>query len=699
MTSNYTHPHYEINVIDGTPQTPAVDEELPLHLPLIMLRAQSGEINKPMFFREYLSAQKVLGAETFNPYNELYYSKAARFALTIFPNPMWLMRIADKDTVKPAGIVIEAHVNTDADCPKWIRGSSGAVELDEKGKPTVELDGSDEPITEKGVSVTWKSRAITEPEIEAGIENIPQTGTDTEYVVPILVKLLDTPGAGGNDRAFSLYRNYKDLDLFQVQNIGSQLYCMSPKEKKYLSTVVDDVLDTNGNVFNSFSFLDNAVDPTTTAHIAFADMFPKRYDYLPATYATYPRNLEKIGNDWLSTYMSDTYTDNGVVVNDNGNLVNVLTGRDFNNYLYEKLWVITPNTNVVDPMNTESGISFTEKNYIYCLGGDDGIIDDVAIEEGIVKFCEGTLFPEIKDLLRFPMTHLYDCGYSMDTKKALLEAMALRPDAAVLLTTQDLSVHHPIGPAPTYVAGKANPVNGLVPHNNSQYEDESAAISLQAYGLLIPESIDKGTNAMRFSIATQVGWMDSTGELMPCSLRIAEMRSEFMKTSILSEKFGGRPNSECHLFSEVSYTPSSEAEKARLWAAGANYLSYYDRTGIYYSALRTGYSNDSSSLSDLYFVDVLVFTKHAIGKAFTMVAGLQISFHVLQSRISTEIVERLEKIYNGNYVFSVTVYKTKEDIENGYSTHVRVDVTAPDTNRVLKVDINCTKEYVQATEG
>ena len=52
--------------------------------------------------------------------------------------------------------------------------------------------------------------------------------------------------------------------------------------------------------------------------------------------------------------------------------------------------------------------------------------------------------------------------------------------------------------------------------------------------------------------------------------------------------------------------------QAHAWDKGLNYCQSADMTRIFYPALRTVYLADSSILTDQWFVDALVYTKHVI---------------------------------------------------------------------------------------
>jgi hypothetical protein len=226
---------------------------------------------------------------------------------------------------------------------------------------------------------------------------------------------------------------------------------------------------------------------------------------------------------------------------------------------------------------------------------------------------------------------------------------------------------------------------------NNAYEDESVAITLAAYGRLIPESIEKGTESCRFSIFVQCG-KTHDNIMMPAGLRIAQMRAEKMGTQSLRGDFGGRPDSECHLFKELSYIPAGDESKARLWAAGANYLSSCNEKDVYYEGLKSGYAHQSSALSDLYFCDTLCYVKQVVGVSYSMFAGVRWPFNILKDKITKDLTSRLNTLFNGKYVFSVDVYQTVEEQKKGYETHVAINIESPNQNLRWNVDINCSRE-------
>lgn len=136
------YPHVEIGVRDESIYTPTTVEELPLHMPLYMMRTVKGPIGVPKWCSTYMEAVRIFGEDTFNKRSE-YFSEQAYFLLKTFPsNGAFIMRVADSES-KCSEISIELGVSTlGAVVPQWLR--------DDTGRFMTELDGSKIPINNSG---------------------------------------------------------------------------------------------------------------------------------------------------------------------------------------------------------------------------------------------------------------------------------------------------------------------------------------------------------------------------------------------------------------------------------------------------------------------------------------------------------------------------------------------------------------------
>ena len=335
---------------------------------------------------------------------------------------------------------------------------------------------------------------------------------------------------------------------------------------------------------------------------------------------------------------------------------------------------------------------------IYLTGGSDGDLDVIAdnvepkdyekerddfADHFMYRFLKLYVNDKIVDKFRYPMTHIYDIGYSMTTKYAMIDFLDIRDDVAIELSTQ------------VFFPGKWATGFDRDIKLNDHAKDLQDGMVLRERALLMRESVLKGTDCMRCSIYPQAGkpvaatWTKP----VPFSFWSAMQHAKYGNTDQMSvQEPRGLPYSYNELFKTWNWTNYSELLKEKTWNAGLNYCQYADMTRIFYPALRTVYREETSVLTDQWVVDALVYTKHECRKAWARFSGRNDSQAILEAAIKTYLEEKLAYLYNGKYDFVVTVYKTEEEQKIGYIEHVKLKLIFPDTMRVINFDIEVNRE-------
>lgn len=113
------YPHSEVTVEDGTAVNIFQEEELPLFRPHLLMPAQMGKPNVPVWYGTYAEAVNALGAETFNEANTKYFSPACDLLLDIFKNNgAYITRACGSDAL-PAISLICMAIKINQDIPQW----------------------------------------------------------------------------------------------------------------------------------------------------------------------------------------------------------------------------------------------------------------------------------------------------------------------------------------------------------------------------------------------------------------------------------------------------------------------------------------------------------------------------------------------------------------------------------------------------
>lgn len=353
---------------------------------------------------------------------------------------------------------------------------------------------------------------------------------------------------------------------------------------------------------------------------------------------------------------------------------------------YQRLNVRYEHDDLLSGLGSKYSIMKPLKDINYKLkGGQDGEYGDIhnpdayyspGGETKIRQLLEGSLlspdgsYANLEDPSRFPFNYVFDVGYALDTKQALIDFQGIRGD-----------VRSSIG---CYVPGESN----------DKITNISTGIALREYALLQMESTLKGTHACRTSIWTQSGKpVNSTSKLWyPATLWDAQVHAEFQNRKFLDRVPEGLPNSAVDIFREWNWLPLAEDTKRRFWNEGLNYAQYYDMTNLHFPAVRTVYDYETSVLINNTFVDAIVYAKQALRYIWHKYTGVSIPFADLAESVEADATAAIQRIFNQKYDFDISVYQTDFERQLGYVAHILLDITAPGTTRVFRVDIVTNRE-------
>ena len=673
MANLSSYPHYQINVEDRSIFEAIASEILPLHRPVYPMKCQKGPIGVPVWCPTITEARKVFGAETFNVLNSTYYSPSSEFLNNTFiNNGAFIVRLADADVAETSWAILEVS-SKPVDVVQYQKDANGNIIRDTEGDPVPEDDGGGGSVTEPGLELNWQVRTaleVGEDFDDLQIRTVVE-GADTVTYYPIMSFKANSPGAWGNDTGFKFYMDIDENGEDKVARVNARYFSMSPVEKEYNASTVDPIRDKYNNIFNSFVLKPDTIDESIASFVSAKEVLENAYsegDGLPYTIKVYAENAYTLGeaikavevnrngdNVGVDTWATEEITD--------GWMADIVSATDLENKPYDHVVIGT------------TGDVMTSAVVHYLAEGTDGDITDTAIEALYRNFLELDINPDIVDRARYPFTHLFDVGWSIDTKYAMCDFLAVRDDIKLVMSTQRV----------TDVGGEAT--------LNTQAIDESIGSAVRSRALLIPESIIKGTECFRAMIFQQAGYVHSLyAGIIPATLWYAQKLALYHNVDYMKGAPEGLPFSDIDIFKEWNWTPSAESMRERSWNTGLNYFQYYNMTQLHYASLRTIYRYDTSVLTIDDFSNALIYTKHEIRQSWAVFAGVTRPAGVLRSQVTQDLSLRLDRLYNNRYTFTVTVYQTEEEAQLGYVHHVRVVITSPAQNRVWEVDLVCQRE-------
>lgn len=598
---------------------------------------------------------------------------------------------------------------------------AGDYILDEKGEKIIDTEASI-VATEIGMKIAYKTRnGMNAGEMkkygsdyDAWLNDLDVREVDGVKIYPVIAFIASNPGLYGDDLAFQLSYKLRENNKGDAGYFKSIFYTFAPKEREYGTTTVNPHYDKYGREFVSFAANPDAIDKDTGLIYSMENMCNRSYEadgyLLPYTVYTYEdRTFNRIGNRIIKNSLAKDNTgkylcidelmlakdeaDGFLVMNEDGTysvdedyidssklgyMINILSGYNLDGTEYTGI--------EIDRDSTDSIILADDENHFLTGGSDgvtnaDGSIPDTTILTGIQNLCHVKSFLQIVDKAHYPITHMYDAGYDMKTKYAMLDFLDIRDDIGVSLSTQVLFDNG---------SGRSISVN-------DQAADEANGEALRAYALLMRESIVMGTDCCRAAIYCHCGQLAAGNYLgiMPFTYWDAHQHAMYGRTQYMSvTEPRGLPLSYNDLFriSTVNWTNYSPDGQSRVWDTGLNYCQYADMSRIHFPALRTVYRAETSVLVDQWFVDAVIYTKHVVRKAWARHSGRNDSTAVLQAAIKNYLDTELTNLYAGKYTFEVTVYQTEEEKAMGYVQHVKVKLTSGAQFRVLVVDIEVNRE-------
>lgn len=663
MAKLLPYPHYVINVDDQSRYDDAIaDEYLGLHVPMFFGRYAKGTANQPVWCPTTNDVYREFGKEFTNNATEYFTIES----LFVEQNFQWqggfIVRLVPDDAMT-ASALIEAHVTTGISVVQYKRNEYGTIMKDSDGNPIPLTDDTQQIISEPGIRVKYTVRSL-DPETESRVKSIkPITtqnadGTSTT-VYPLMATVAKSAGAFGNRLGFRLFFDPDEQQSDRISTNAALEYSFDPVEIDYTNSTPTHIRNTWNQSYTTFMLKPKQYDNKVMQNLSYTEVIEANYiegkaSALPFEvyfFEEYINNIGQLVRDVETN--SSTLTDNY--------MVNIFSMTDLEDMKYHHVEV-----------DTSEGSIFFNKNYtIYLMDGSDGSNDQESYEELIRQFLEMKTFPRLKDRFKFPITHLYDPGYSNVTKEALISFLGTRDDVRIELTTQDLS----------------NEIN-------DESEDQSIGLYLRTRALLQVESILKGTQCCRCGIYAHCGKVYDTRVTgwVPTTLDILSKRCRYQSTSYMKGEPKGRPYSEVTLFKSLTWTAYDEDNKALFWDSGINYIQHYDRTGYFWPDLRTVYTSDTSVLSEWSFVDAIVYTKHKIRQAWTIFTGSTAPVTSLYTAIENRINDYLYEAFGTRYPLTVSAWRTEQDAKLGYICRVTIKLTGRTGSRVWDAEIVALKD-------
>jgi len=637
-----------INVRDVLPSNVTSIPEDTLHKPLFWFYAEKGPKNVASW-GSGSDHTTMYGSATFNE-NSAYFNHQTLFAARAMAiQGTYGVRVVPDDAAV-AGMVLEMWV-TETAITQYAKNPDGSRTTDEEGDPLPlkESDGVT-VVTEPGVRIQFNRRALTTNEVYNGLSTSTSAGT-TKY--PLIATYGEYEGAYVNSTGFRLYYS-TNYDKRQVADVGALTYRFEPMEVVSGATTASSLRDIYGSNSLDVSLQAQTIDPKTSLDISLTGTISNRYtdsngiNLLPYKVHVYSDHVQTVAT-LVKSKSPELGADFSIW------MINLLSALDENGHPYDHLEV-TNQTTTVSP-----------NVILYNTGGSNGTMSLANFESAIVSYLSGTVYPEIRDNFRFPFTHIYDSGFTLDTKFDMMSVFGLSDAVVFDLSTQDVSLDF-----------------------NTQAEDLSTGTALRQRVALNTESVLEGVGHCRSGIYAQAGRLASNRNYtkpVPATLDRLIKRCLYDGGTYRKGTPKGRPASEVTVISNINWTPTNDDQRQEAWDNAINYIMYADRTTLFYPDLRSTYAFDNSLLSSSTLVDAIVYVKHIIRQVWTQFVGIEMAPTILFSQIEETINTRINRAFNGSIGVSTTLYQTEASNALGYAVDATVQISASPANRVWNVTI------------
>lgn len=686
--ANYTHPHVNINVKDESVGAVVNNVILPLHKPFFPLRAAKGDVNVPHWFTG-AEAVAHYGKETFEKTGKFYRNEQLFLQNGIMENQAaWYCRLATEDA-KKSSLVIEAQV-VSAEIVQYVRDAEGNIvyEEDANGELVAKVltDDLNNPIKETGVEVVYTSRPLADGEtIDTLTTSSEVVGTETTTKYPLFAVEYLSPGKAGDDACFKLFCDKSSQSEASLSLYDALLYTFMPMEKAYGSDTPANVSNIYGTSYTQFYLKPDLVEKATGRQLSANEVVLRYYTNTNSKQYTLPYNVhfysENIEAVATAVFESET---NAAILEEVTNpwMVNICTLRTIDGI---------PFTHAAISASSTVKLNSVWVNYLE--GGSDGDISDKTFEELYINLLDMKSVPELIDTAKYPVTHLYDVGYTYDTKSAMARFMGTQKRCKV-----ELAAHE------TYNFIKETAEDGTVSYKQvtmpMQDMDKSISMStaVRSDCLLTPESELYGTPACRGEVFGQSGLLNDTNvkAIVPATLWIMQKRAQYHNTTFIKNTVKGSPNNNVTIFRKWNWTPFTKDQRQLNWDNGINYFQYADMQTLFYPDIRTIYTEETSMLSETTYTDAIVYLMYMIDKTWAEHSGRTIPSNQLYDLVTKAIEGKAYAAFGNLFTVTATMYQTEAEALAGFIHHIQVVMTGYSPTRVWEADIIVRRENLDS---
>jgi hypothetical protein len=664
-----------LNGIQDNSASPPVlnPETLPQHLPHVYLFCQTGPTLPQLVDSSAVSS--LYGAATFN-LRSPYATHATVLANAIqgAGGSMMLQRVLPSDAAPPAAFGLYLDLLAEPAVPQYQRNSDGTYLLDQTGKKQAVVGSG---ATAAGYIGKWVLMPITGPlgagEVVAGSQ-IGTAGVQSQ-LYPICEFLTSFAGAAGNNLGAVLWAptllSDNPVNATLINSALSYIYRLQFVQRPDALSSAATITTIDGDQYVDFCFTPNVIDPATDLVVSYDQAVIPAYENLdtpgnPPVYGPFQQFYVYQNN--LATILPLIYTaefESGLMglapaaPQTNSGLVNLFGATDPNGVPYYNFTLVGPSA---------GGLLFSENTTQFASGGADGTMNfatfDTAVANQLANY--GSLEAPLLDDALYPQSVIYDSGFTLPTKEAMLTPIGLRKDIIVVLSTQDVSL-----PA------------------NSGAEESSIAVALRTAANNYPESTMYGTSVCRAVVVGQCGKQINSQWLgiLPLTIELATKAVGYMGAGngVFKNGFGFdiSPNNQITSFRDINALEKGAVARNNDWTTGLVWAQSYDRKSNFWPAVQTVYADDTSVLNSFINVCIAVELEKVCQRTWRDLTGItSLTNNQFIQRSNQLIQSRTSNRFDGRVIIDANTYFTSQDVARGYSWSCSITMYAPNMKTV-----------------
>ena len=656
--------------------TPPRPITIPTHLPMIMGFAAGGPDTK-----ELVDGARLLGLygkETFD--RKLpYFSHTTRLAelMSAAGNAIMYWRIIpdDNDTIANVTIYIDVLKDT---VDVYTRNLDGSIAVDGNG---------DNIVSEQHEGYRLKVIAeVNQDDVDVSMgTKKSKTGymTDSDgnksTMYPVVEFRASYKGLKYNNIGFSF--NLPTADKLNTPFLEGNLalpyefYMFKRADANSTGVTIKNLF---GSETQQFVFKDGAKDPVTNRPITLKDTTDTWYnldnplkDLVYPNIATpyvYQNNMDMITQailvDEKDYINADVTTLDGTVVNTSSWLDFVNTAPVDDQYRIVNFFTAMSTKRVpaftyslddsaVTLADGQQEVYMSKSTPVYLGAGKDGTLNEETLEAGVNKIMDK--FLDKNSRVMDPAINLenvlYDSGFRLPIKKALINFIAIRKDTFVGLSTRE---------------------DNLGDKYIDLVTERAMGLNLKAALSLAPESTFFGTPVSRGIIVTGSGNDNLDPEnrryglLMDIAYKAARMMGGTKWKKELMFDRGDKNIILNYSNIQPEFIPSSI--KPDLWNVGLIWPQPYDLRAYSFPAMQSVYDNDTSVLNNIFMAIALTTTEKVAAAAFRKFTG---DISSTPSEFIDEVETWMNNELEGKFAYiietAVKAMITDFDEQTGYS--------------------------------